>query len=315
MESLRAGARPRRRSGGLHAPLRPRAVRRAGPRGRRRRALDEPLRLRRRVTAARRRHSVRAFGHEAFYRRAPERRLARAADGAARPARARPAALPARSGARPTSCTSSGCRCRRSTAALLPPRRPRLLTAHDVLPREAGARPARRPAARSTSAWTRSIVHSEHGAARLRDELPARARQGPRDPARRVPRPRRSDPRRCRPSAARPSGRPGHAHAGPIVLCFGLMRPVQGPRRAARGLAARGPARRRASCGSSGDRAWTSPSCARPRRRACAGSRASSRTPSSRRCSARPISSCSRTARSTSPGCCSRRWRSARRCC
>jgi hypothetical protein len=49
--------------------------------------------------------------------------------------------------------------------ALLPRRRPRLLTAHDVLPREAG--PGRRAGQRRLYARMDAvIVHSEHGAAR-----------------------------------------------------------------------------------------------------------------------------------------------------
>lgn len=54
--------------------------------------------------------------------------------------------------------------------SLLPPRRPRVVTAHDVLPREPrpGQTAALRRFLRDADAV---VVHSEHGAARLRDEV------------------------------------------------------------------------------------------------------------------------------------------------
>ncbi|HXV04754.1 MAG TPA: glycosyltransferase family 4 protein, partial [Solirubrobacterales bacterium] len=63
-------------------------------------------------------------------------------------------------------------------APLLPPRRPRVLTAHYVLP----PRPSRRQVAAARRLFGRMdavVAHSEHGAARLRDEAdvdPARLR-------------------------------------------------------------------------------------------------------------------------------------------
>src|SRR5919198_656737 len=55
-------------------------------------------------------------------------------------------------------------------ALLLPPKRPRVLTAHDVLPRE--ARPGQRAATRRLLRSMDAVVaHTEHSAARLRGEL------------------------------------------------------------------------------------------------------------------------------------------------
>ncbi len=105
-------------------------------------------------------------------------------------------------------------------ALLLPRRHPRLLTAHDVLPREprSGQLAGQR---RLYERMDAVVVHSEHGAARLRDELgldpglvhviahgafhelaaiPAGAAL---PPELRVP-------------------------AGPVALCFGLLRPYKG---------------------------------------------------------------------------------------
>ena len=95
---------------------------------------------------------------------------------------------------------------------------PRVITAHDVLPREPRRRASATPSASSTSAWTRSSCTPSTGAARLVDELgvpgQARARDPARDPA---PGRRR---RRCRPSC--------RAYDGTVVLCFGLLRPYKG---------------------------------------------------------------------------------------
>ena len=57
---------------------------------------------------------------------------------------------------------------------LLAPKRPRVLTAHDVLPRE--PRPGQVAATRRlVDRMDAVVVHSEHGAQRLRDELGAGA--------------------------------------------------------------------------------------------------------------------------------------------
>jgi glycosyltransferase involved in cell wall biosynthesis len=104
--------------------------------------------------------------------------------------------------------------------ALLPARRPRLITAHDVLPRE--ARLGQRAGQRALYARMDAvIVHSQHGAARLRDEAAV-------------------DPRKLHViphgvfhalAAVEPAPLPpelGPRGDGPVVLCFGLMRPYKG---------------------------------------------------------------------------------------
>lgn len=98
---------------------------------------------------------------------------------------------------------------------LLPKRRPRLLTAHDVLPRE--PRPGQLDAQRKLySRMDAVIVHSEHGAARLRDELEL-------DPAL---------VHVIRHGALTGLDVPGDAPFAvpdkPVVLCFGLLRPYKG---------------------------------------------------------------------------------------
>jgi glycosyltransferase involved in cell wall biosynthesis len=103
---------------------------------------------------------------------------------------------------------------------LLPRRHPRLLTAHDVLPRE--PRPGQLAGQRRLyERMDAVVVHSEHGAARLRDELgldPGLVHVIPHGAFRHL--------------AAQPPGatlpqelsRP----RGPVALCFGLMRPYKG---------------------------------------------------------------------------------------
>lgn len=103
---------------------------------------------------------------------------------------------------------------------LLPPRRPRLLTAHDVLPRE--PRPGQLGATRRLlGAMDAVIVHSQHGAGRLRDEVglpPERVHvieHGAFEHLTRLPGERGLPPALARVEA-------------PVVLCFGLMRPYKG---------------------------------------------------------------------------------------
>jgi glycosyltransferase involved in cell wall biosynthesis len=106
--------------------------------------------------------------------------------------------------------------------ALLPGRRPRLLTAHDVLPRE--PRPGQVAAQRRLyERMDAVVVHSEHGAGRLRDEAgvdPEHIHVIPHGAfdhlARRTSR------------AALPPELATTPHEAPIVLCFGLMRPYKG---------------------------------------------------------------------------------------
>jgi glycosyltransferase involved in cell wall biosynthesis len=114
--------------------------------------------------------------------------------------------------------------------ALLPPRRPRLITAHDVLPREAGS--LRRAGQRAL--YTRMdavIVHSEHGAARLRDEAEVAA-----DKIHVIPHGAFHDLAALEPAPLPPELRSGplgvpidrDPQRGPVALCFGLMRPYKG---------------------------------------------------------------------------------------
>jgi glycosyltransferase involved in cell wall biosynthesis len=103
---------------------------------------------------------------------------------------------------------------------LLPRRRPLVLTAHDVLPREprAGQRRAQRRLYERVDAV---VVHSEHGVARLRDELgiaPGKVHAIPHGAFTHL--------------AERPTTRPLPPELAaverPVVLCFGLIRPYKG---------------------------------------------------------------------------------------
>jgi len=100
-------------------------------------------------------------------------------------------------------------------ARLLPARRPRLLTAHDVLPRE--PRPGQLKGQKALyERMDAIVVHSEHGAARLRDELGL-------DPALVHVIPHGALTGLDVPGAA-PFAKPGK----PVVLFFGLIRPYKG---------------------------------------------------------------------------------------
>jgi glycosyltransferase involved in cell wall biosynthesis len=103
---------------------------------------------------------------------------------------------------------------------LLPPTRPRVMTAHYILPPDASRRAAR--AARKVfGAMDAVVAHSEHGAARLRDEvgLPAeRVRvipHGAFDYLTRLP-------------EEKPLPEELRGAEGPVVLSFGLLRPYKG---------------------------------------------------------------------------------------
>jgi glycosyltransferase involved in cell wall biosynthesis len=104
--------------------------------------------------------------------------------------------------------------------ALLPPRHPRLITAHDVLPREAS--PGQRAGQRALYARMEAvIVHSEHGAARLRDEAGVDASK-----IHVIPHGAFHDL-----AATAPGPLPeelGARAGGPIALFFGLLRPYKG---------------------------------------------------------------------------------------
>ncbi len=104
--------------------------------------------------------------------------------------------------------------------ALLPRGRPQVLTAHDVIPRE--PRPGQIAATRRlVNRMDAVVVHSEHGAARLRDELglaPERIHvipHGAFDYLMRLP-------------GEVPLPPELSAVQGPVVLFFGLLRPYKG---------------------------------------------------------------------------------------
>lgn len=116
--------------------------------------------------------------------------------------------------------------------SLSPGRRPPLvLTAHDVLPRE--PRPGQLDAQRRLYERVDAVVvHSEHGAARLRDELgidAARVHTIPHGAFTHLAEPAPADASAhaaVEPAAPLP---PELAAVGrPVVLCFGLMRPYKG---------------------------------------------------------------------------------------
>jgi glycosyltransferase involved in cell wall biosynthesis len=103
---------------------------------------------------------------------------------------------------------------------ILPPTRPRVMTAHYILPPDASRRAAR-AAHKVFGAMDAVVAHSEHGAARLRDEvgLPAeRVRvipHGAFDYLTRLP-------------EEKPLPKELQGAEGPVVLSFGLLRPYKG---------------------------------------------------------------------------------------
>ena len=103
---------------------------------------------------------------------------------------------------------------------LLPPRHPRVLTAHYVLPPEAGRRQAS-AARRLFGSMDAVIAHSEHGAARLREEVgidPGLVRvipHGAFDYLTDLPREEPLPPEL-------------EGAVGPVILFFGLLRPYKG---------------------------------------------------------------------------------------
>jgi glycosyltransferase involved in cell wall biosynthesis len=103
---------------------------------------------------------------------------------------------------------------------LLPPLRPRLMTAHYILPPQPSRRQVR-SAHRVFGSMDAVVAHSEHGAARLRDEVgldPAKVRvipHGAFDYLTKLP-------------EEKPLPSELGAAEGPVVLCFGLLRPYKG---------------------------------------------------------------------------------------
>jgi glycosyltransferase involved in cell wall biosynthesis len=103
---------------------------------------------------------------------------------------------------------------------LLPPRRPRVLTAHYILPPHPSRRQVR-SARRTFGAMDAVVAHSEHSAARLRDEVgldPGKVRviaHGAFDYLTRLP-------------EEKPLPQELEGAEGPVILCFGLLRPYKG---------------------------------------------------------------------------------------
>ncbi|HKO38683.1 MAG TPA: glycosyltransferase, partial [Solirubrobacterales bacterium] len=103
---------------------------------------------------------------------------------------------------------------------LLPPRRPRVMTAHYILPPQPSRRQVR-AARRAFGAMDAVVAHSEHSAARLRDEVgldPAKVRvipHGAFDYLTKLP-------------AESPLPAELEGAEGPVILCFGLIRPYKG---------------------------------------------------------------------------------------
>lgn len=103
---------------------------------------------------------------------------------------------------------------------LLPPRRPRVMTAHYILPPQ----PSRRQvvtARRVFGSMDAVVAHSEHGAARLREEVGLGSAQvrviphGAFDYLTRLPEEKTLPPEL-------------EGAEGPVILCFGLLRPYKG---------------------------------------------------------------------------------------
>jgi glycosyltransferase involved in cell wall biosynthesis len=105
-------------------------------------------------------------------------------------------------------------------AHLLPSRRPRLMTAHYVLP----PRPSRRQAATARAVFGRMdgvVVHSEHGAARLREEVGL-------DPDRVHVIPHGAFDYLTRLPEEKPLPAELEGAEEPVILFFGLLRPYKG---------------------------------------------------------------------------------------
>jgi len=103
---------------------------------------------------------------------------------------------------------------------LLPPRRPRVMTAHYILPPQPSRRQVR-SARRVFGSMDAVVAHSEHSAARLRDEVglaPARVRAIPHgafDYLTKLP-------------GEKPLPAELEGAEGPVILSFGLLRPYKG---------------------------------------------------------------------------------------
>ena len=105
-------------------------------------------------------------------------------------------------------------------ARLLPPTRPRVMTAHYILPND----PSRRQVASTRRVFGRMdavVAHSEHGAARLRDEVGL-----PADRVRVIPHGAFDYLTRLEDEKPLPAELEGAE--GPVILSFGLIRPYKG---------------------------------------------------------------------------------------
>jgi len=103
---------------------------------------------------------------------------------------------------------------------LLPPRRPRVMTAHYILPPQPSRR-AVRSARRVFGAMDAVVAHSEHGAARLRDEVGL-------DPARVHVIPHGAFDYLTKLPEEKPLPPELEGAEGPVILSFGLLRPYKG---------------------------------------------------------------------------------------
>jgi glycosyltransferase involved in cell wall biosynthesis len=103
---------------------------------------------------------------------------------------------------------------------LLPPRRPRVLTAHYILPPQPSRRQLR-TARRAFGAMDAVVAHSKHSAARLRDEVGLDQTQ-----VRVIPHGAFDYLTKLREEKPLPAELEGAE--GPVVLCFGLLRPYKG---------------------------------------------------------------------------------------
>jgi glycosyltransferase involved in cell wall biosynthesis len=105
-------------------------------------------------------------------------------------------------------------------AHLLPPRRPRVLTAHYILPPKPSRRQVR-SARRIFGAMDAVVAHSEHSAARLREEVGLS-----REKVRVIPHGAFDYLTKLPEEKPLPAELEGAE--GPVVLCFGLLRPYKG---------------------------------------------------------------------------------------
>ena len=211
-----AHARPDRRSGGLHAALRPRPRGRARARRRGGGAGHQPLPLR---PGARGSRATRSTSSSTGAAHGP---------GSA-PGAAACCAPPSTSR---TCCATGGVAEEADLVhyqwlpipaldrRLLPPKRPRVFTMHWRLP-ETGTRHRRRRSRRLLAEMDAVVVHSEHGAGRLGLDFGVPAR-----PARVIP--HGAFDYLTRQPDEPPLPEELRAVEGPVILAFGLVRPYKG---------------------------------------------------------------------------------------